>query len=239
MEKLFFIVLAAVIFTACKKTKDDATIPSLPPTIAKIKTYTAGANINTYTYDAQGRVLQISRNNGSKDEYEYTPGLVTRKIYNSAGIYQYSYLEELNIDGFTKRTTRSDLPGSEELYVYNTDKTMAKQIIMSNGNSTVFDYFWSNGNLDSTRIINGNGVLSYTQVSTFYTDKLNVLSDAAFGEQLWGKNSKNLQKSSMNRFPGGNTTTPGNFDYEYDAQGRVTKKISTSGNNIYITLYTY
>src|SRR5258705_14014141 len=75
MKKLLFILVAAASLTACKKNSVDA--PVTPGnTNNQIKTWASGANISTYTYDAQGRISKVTISDGSGYEYEYLPGIV-------------------------------------------------------------------------------------------------------------------------------------------------------------------
>ena len=239
MKKFFSILTVSLVFLACKKSSSDPNPVNPGAVNAKIKTQTTSSGMRTFSYDAQGRVTLITKSDGSKIEYTYSPGVMTRKYLDPGGVLQSTETEELNADGFSTRTTYSNNPNTEDLYFYNPDKTLAKMIIKNGANTTNFDYFWSNGNHDSTRLSNSSSVWQYTTITTFYTDKPNVLSDAAYGEQLWGKNSKNLSKSSFNRYPGGFETPESVNTYEFDEQGRVIKRTGTGNNNIYITLFTY
>ena len=238
MKKICLIFFIGA-FAACSKSHDNPAPASPPASLTRIKKQTSGGDISTYSYDSQGKAVKVENSDGSKKEYEYATGKVTRKYFTTAGVYQDSNIEELNADGYTVRSTRSSQPAWESVYTYNADKTLAKQISKSNS-VTVLDYFWNNGNLDSIRFSSQNGTWNYTHVMTYYTDKPNGLSDDIFGEQYWGKNSKNLLKSNVNHFPDGSSSVKYDFTYEFDNQGRVTKETSTSDNgNVYITLNTY
>jgi hypothetical protein len=238
MKKYLFVIFIPVVFAACSKSKND-NIQPVPPAAAKVKTENTGVNTKTYTYDAQGRQVKSESFSGSRWEYEYSPGNVTYKWFNNAGEHKNTYVEELNEQGFSKRTINVNSPALEDQYIYNADNSLAKMITKSNNMITgIFDSFWSNGNLDSVRILNGNGVWNYTTVNTYYNDKKNVLGDDAFGLALWGKNSKNLIKTSVIKFSDGTASTLVSYTYEFDAQGRVTKRTET-GNNTWVTHFTY
>ena len=245
MKRILFYFLAAVSFSACSKKGVDVSSPSAPspapsPAVSmKIKTQTIGTTVRTFTYDAQGRALKVDYGNGSKKEYEYAPGLVTRKYFNTSGIYQYSQVEELNTDGNSIRSTKVNQAGSEILYTYNPDKTLAKQIIKSTNSTFVFDYFWSNGNMDSVRYSSQAGTWYYTYVKTYFTDKPNVLSNAAFGEEYWGKSSNNLLKASIMYNPDGSTGVTETYSYEFDNHGRVIKQTLNESGNTSVTINTY
>ena len=240
MKKNLFILMASMsLFAACKKNANDVNQPTPGPgaTSAKVKTRSS-TGVTTYTYDANGRQLKSIQINGSGYEYEYLPGIINVKSLGAGGVYQYTDIYEMNTEGLCTRMTNSNNPAAEDLFLYNADKTLAKQIMHSNGNTIVIDYFYSNGNCDSTRYIN-NGNWQNTRFYTFYTDKSNVLSYVNTGEDFFGKVNKNLQKSEVYKYPNGTSGTTANNSYEYDALGRVTKKTTTFGNNIDISLYTY
>lgn len=238
MKKICLIFFIGA-FAACSKSHVNPTSTSLPTSLTRIKKQTSGGNVYTYWYNPQGKAVKVENSDGSRKEYEYAAGKVTRKYYNTAGVYQYSSIEELDVNGYTVRSTNSSQPAWETLFTYNADKTLAKIISQSNS-ITVKDYFWNNGNLDSIRFSSQNGTWNYTNVMTYYTDKPNGLSDDVFGEQYWGINSKNLLKSSVNHFPDGSSSIKNDYTYEFDSQSRVAKETITVDNgNIYITLNTY
>lgn len=238
MRKILLMSLTVLVLTSCSKSKEDAPGQVAPGT--RIKTRTTGSGITNYSYDAQGRIALITYANGDKHEYQYLPGKAITKEYDGNGLLERETIHELNADGYTTRATHSDLPGYEYLYFYNPDKTIAKQIAKNNSVTTmIFDYFWNNGNHDSTRYSNGNGVWNYTQVNTHYLDKSNSLADIFFGEELWGKDSKNLDKTTFNRNSDGSTSPVYTYTYEFDASGRVIKKTGSGNNNVSVTLFSY
>jgi len=236
--KTIYLILLIGVFVACNKSNDNLTQAQPPTSLTRIVKQTSGADISTFSYDASGKALKKENSNGSRKEYEYAGGKVMRKYYNTSGVYQYTITEELNAEGFSIHNTRSDQPW-ENVYEYNTDKTMAKQISKSSS-TIVNDYFWSNGNLDSVRSSSQNGVWQYTTIFTYYTDKPNLLSDDIYGEQYWGKNSKNLLKTEVNMFPNGSFSNMWTYTYEFDNQGRIIKQTTSGSNgNVEVTLNTY
>ena len=240
MKNLFLFLFVAIAVTACKKNSDDA--PQPPggggSSAIRIKSVTYSNGVEHLTYDAQGRIILDVDPDGSKEEYEYLPGIVNEKVYAINGDYKYSYKNELNSDGEVTRTTRSDFPANEELLYYNPDKSLTKRISKSNGFIQTTDYFYSNGNCDSLRF-SSNGQWNSTIVKTFYADKLNNISMENFGFLFYGKQDKNLQKSEEYKYPDGSSNGIETYVYEFDQQGRITKLTSTHNNNIYISLYTY
>jgi YD repeat-containing protein len=238
MKKLLFLLLATAGFVACKKSSVDAPVTPVSNE-TKVKTSTSGTTISTFYYDSKGRQLKIENSNGSKEEYEYLPGIINRKSYSTSGVFVFAYKYELNADGLVYRSTISNNPSYEELRQYNADKTLAKYLFKANGLTNSADYFYSNGNCDSVRFIGNDGKWSSTNIHTFYTDKINVLTDAITGEDFNGKDDKNMLKSDIYRYPDGTTNDMATYTYAYDAQGRVIKSTRTQGNDISINLISY
>jgi hypothetical protein len=238
MKILLISFSVAVLLTSCSKNNADAPVPAADNSIAKVKTWTSSYT-STYFYDAQGRLAKYENSNGSRVEQEYQPGIVIRKVYSNAGVFQYSYKNELNADGYLGRTTMSSNPNYEILYVYNPDKTLAKQISTISGSHQVIDYFYSNGNCDSMRFTGNNGNWSSTIAKTYYADKANVLTDANTGDNYYYKANKNMLKTELYKYPDGSTNELATYVYEYDAKGRVVKQTRTQDGNINIDLLTY
>ncbi len=239
MKKIFFLLFTAAGFMACKKSNTDAPV-NPGNSVAKIKTWTSGANVSTYNYDAQGRITSSINSNGSGYEYQYSNGTVLEKAFSAGHVLNKTYTLELNTDGNVIRRTDNNNPVLEELYIYNADKTLAKHIgHYAGGNTQVIDYFYKNGNCDSLRFTGNNGNWSLTIQKTYYTDKTNGISSENRGEFFWGKSSSNLLKSEVYKYPDGTTNTPGSYTYEFDANGRVVKITGTQGNNIDIEFITY
>ena len=138
MKIISFIFFAAGVLVTWTNSKKETPNPLSLSAVSKAKTYGSGNLFYNYAFDAQDRVVVITRRNGSKDEYEYSQGLVTGRIY-PGGVYQYSYIEQLEEDGNSKHITRRDLQDNGQLYFYKADKRIAKQISSQNGKSAVFD----------------------------------------------------------------------------------------------------
>ena len=100
------------------------------------------------------------------------------------------------------------------------------------------NFFYNNENCDSIRFM-ANGQHILTIVKEYYLDKPNALKDEAFGNPHYGKSSRNMIKTETYINPGNSPEPCTNFNYEYDSMGRVSKEITSKGNNISIGLYTY
>lgn len=234
---LFPVIILSAIFFSCKK---DTTNPPAGSagTVSKIKTETGDWGTTTHTYDAAGRVILSTYSNGGKVEYEYLPGKVNQKVFNQAGVYTMTYQFELNAEGLTGKETYSNNPQFTETRLYNSEKQLIKAVSFNGVNTQSIDYFYSNGNRDSLRF-NNNGNWTLTIKRTFYTDKSNNLDYVFFGKPFDGSQGKNLLKSEQYCYPDGSSLPLTTYQYEWNAEGKVTKQTITQGGNINIVYYTF
>lgn len=240
MKKQITIITAALslVLFSCKKSDTNPNPQGGGATSSKIKTWAGNSGISTYTYDAQGRCTEVLYSNGGKIAYEYQAGVVTVKAYNTANVLTSTSVYELNSEGLRIKETRPGNPLFAESTVYNSDKQPVKHITSNNGNTQVMDYFYSGGNYDSIRFTN-NGNWSSTIIKTYYSDKLNTLSNDEEGVSFYGKENKNLVKTEQYTYPDGTKNDISNYTYEFDAKGRVVKETRVQGGNINISYITH
>lgn len=223
--------------SACHKEVLDAPEMQLEET-SKVKTATYGNTVFTYTYDAQGRQLTCDNSDGIKRKYDYPIGSIKESVYKN-GMLQYFYKNDLNTEGLCFREIKSDAPGYEQLYEYNLDRTLNKVITKNNGSIIqVMNFFYNNQNCDSIRFL-ANGQHILTIVKDYYLDKPNALKNEVFGNPYYGKSSRNMIKTETYIDAGSLPDPCINFNYEFDVIGRVSKEITSKGNNTSIGLYTY
>lgn len=240
MKKKLFTTAAfiAVIFISCKKS-DQVDNPSANVSLeGRIKTWAGGSGITTYTFDSQGRCKAEEQSSGTKSVYEYQPGKVLQKIYNASNSLTSEYDYELGPDGYVAKETRPGFPTFSSTRIYNNDKQLVKIVSFINGSNQVIDYFYSNGNCDSSRF-STNGIWNSSIVYTYYPDQLNSIGNSAQGVSFYGVSSKNLLKSEQYTYPDGTKLEMTVFTYEYDAKGRAVKYTGTRGGNINIEYITY
>jgi len=240
MKHSFFLLIAfAIIAGSCSKNNDTVS-PGGPGisggSTARLKTSSDDYGTTTYEHDSKGRVVKETYPNGGHDEYIYTANTVTINEYGPGNNLVAVGTYELNADGLTTKKSWSDTPNGFTEYLYNPDKTTSKKISTYNGNTSVFDYFYTNGNLDSTRI-KYNGTWNSTIIPSYY-DKADGLGEDIFGVTFYGKTNKKLLKSEFTRTKDGDEYTF-NYTYDFDSNGRVIKRTSQNGQNINITYYTY
>jgi len=230
-------LLSGIILISCSK-KD--TTPNADPgnTTDRIKSETGDWGTSSYKYDGSGRQITTDYSNGSKRTYEYGAGTVTEKYYNSSAVLTQTYVFELNSDGLVAKETMPGVPGFQVTNIYNSDKTLAKSVTLQNGVSNSIDYFYSNGNCDSSRH-STNGTWSLTIKNTYYTNKANAFALQNYGLSFFGKDDNNLQKTEQYTYPDGSALDMTTWTYEFDGQGRPVKQTSVRGANMEIIYVAY
>lgn len=240
MKKVLFVSIIALSFMACGKKDVDAPTPAPAATNALVKKMTESLSVSNYEYDAQGRLSKIFRSSGIKTEYTYAANLITQTTYKANGDFDFAYKYELDAKGKAVKTTLSSNANYTVVHVYNSEGYLIKHIDNINGQSSGADYFYSNGNLDSIRYINGSNNWYMTRKKTYYTNQSNVLGDESnYGNFFGGKQNKNLLKSDLYISADGLSTNLTNYSYEFDAQGRVNKLTTTHDANLNIYYYEY
>lgn len=238
MKKYFLLpVIFAVTLYSCKKS--DNTTPNIPAdNSSKIKTWAGSTYATEYSYDSYGRCTQELYSNGAKSTFDYNAGEVVRKHFTSAGVNDATYVFQIGADGVAVKETRPQYPTYSTVSIYNTEKQLVKQITTNNGITYGFDSFFSNGNCDSTRF-NNNGTWSSSVIYTYFTDKINSLSNETQGTSFYGKDSKNLLKTEIYKYPDGSNNGLITYSYEFDAMGRATKSTESHNGNLSIDYITY
>ncbi|HEX2631136.1 MAG TPA: hypothetical protein VHM26_19110 [Chitinophagaceae bacterium] len=238
MKHSFSLLLIAFVILAgsCSKNNDSPAPGNTGSNSARVKTYVGSWSQQSYEYDSKGRIVKESWATGEHEDYVWNnDNTITRTEYASDNSVVSVGTFELNADGLITKKTYSN---NDEVvvYFYNPDKTIAKRTNTNNGNTGVIDYFYTNGNFDSSRY-SYNGTWNSTYTATYY-DKTDVLSDENFGFVFYGKSNKKLIKSEKTHYSN-NVDIMWNYTYEFDGQGRVTKRTSTQDQDVYIDLYTY
>lgn len=237
MKKGLFILLGLGVLSACSKEASEYLSVLQEPT-SRVKTATYDTRVFSYTYDARGRQLTCDNSNGIKRIYAYAIGSIKESVYTN-GVFEYFYKKDLDADSLCVQETKSNDPTYEQLYEYNSDRTLAK-IITKKSRTTIqlIDFFYSNGNCDSIRF-NQNGQWNTTIIKTYYTEQVNVFGNEVFGNEYYGKSNRNMLRSETIVYPGSLSDPRTNFTYDYDGMGRVIKEISSKENNINNGMYTY
>jgi YD repeat-containing protein len=239
MKKILFILLAAMsFFPSCKKNSDNTPPPPGPGNFIRVKTSVSAYESLKFSYDNAGRLIERISNGTTKVTYEYPSGKVIQKVFTPGGVLSDTWTFTLDANGLSTQRTYDQDAAYLETTLYNSDKQIVKTITQGSGYTEGADYFYSNGNLDSCRF-SSNGAWTFTSRYTYYTDKPNVMDPENYGEAHFGKGSKNLYKTFQYVYPDGTITEITNVSYEYDAKGRVIKRISQKGANTGFINYTY
>ncbi len=242
-KSLIILSLLAFIFAiSCKK---DKTTPQ-----PKVKTKTEGGITQTYTYDAQGRQLQIFYNTLSlHDTVIYRTDSILFLSVSSTGVLTQSFAMPVNSLGLVTGYASSLF--SSESYAYNSDKYRILTNTNSLFSSTKDTAYISNGNV-IRNISTTNSSFTTTQEVHDYTfsDKSNSISNEAFGLQYKGKSNQQLINTEIATSTtiscpapscGSPTTRTYNYTYEFDSNGWVTKRTITDvgASTSTVTSYTY
>ncbi len=232
--------LASFALLSCNKEKIEGPVNNQAQTgsVSRIKTWSNTSGQKTYLYDNSGKLTEVQSNTGSKVTYEYSPGKITHKQFTMGGANDFTAVYDLNEAGLVVTEKRPSKPDFTATFIYNEQKQPVKTIYNTNGIINTRDFFYNNGNCDSIRI-SESGNWDYTLRFTHYTDKVNHLSNEAYGYPFFGKESKNLVKSVQFLYANGSSSDITSINYEYDSNGRPVKETRSEGVNIFINYISY
>lgn len=238
-HSLWLLIAAVGLLISCSKNNGNTPGDPTPPAGSiKIKTFTGDYGNTNYAYDDQGRLVSRVFPNGAKDEYDYsTPNKIINKYYFPDGSLEGTCDIDLNAAGLAIKKVYSD--GGPNLYTfdYDADKNLTKRTVVNNNGTTVIDYFYTNGSLDSSRYkINGDHY--YSTYFTYYTNKTDVLNSDSHGQGYDGYFGKYLLKKEETHYADGDQKI-WEYSYEFDSKGRVSKRTIKNGQNQDVGLYTY
>ena len=204
---------------------------------------------NSYSYDALGRVTEVSMN-GKILKYEYdndgnrskliTPeGEIVNYKYNRVNqnseilindnkviTYSYNSLNRVNTEEFSN--------GSRRIYSYNNNGGLLRiQHLDSNGNeiysqNNIFD---GTGKLISKETIDGTISYSYDKIGQLISaisSNQEIFSYDSSGNRLLTLHTNNWAYNNRNQL-----TEVGNISLTYDANGNTIAKSDTSGDTTY------
>jgi hypothetical protein len=228
MQKTLFLLFAVcTLAIACKKSK---TAPNDEP-VHRVKTITnSGGGVSLYEYDSEGRISKTTEASG-RWEYTYSSNLATENVYNSTGTLTTTNHHELNANGLVVKTTFV-LPAFPDYSTctYNSSKMITEEQAHSGATIVKYMYYYTGTRLDSVRLIN-NGQLTRRQLYE-YSDTNNTVSNQHTGFAMFGRQSpKALRKLTYYYYNASGVlinTQINNYNYELDAQGRITREMMNS-----------
>lgn len=228
VKKIITIILIAFSISCSKDEPQTIVQPEPVAVIPKVKTFTIGTSLFTHTYDASGRLLTRISSDGNKDEYSYANNTVTYKYFQS-NVQQSTYVYDLNADGLKIKSLRT-FPATgnyQTVYSYNANKQLATLV---NSNSldtkiTTKTFFYEGKNLEHTEQTFSYNLDNWKMYYTYFTDKTNTFGNKNKGYLFDNEEqSENVVKTFTAVFSPTNTQVD-TYTYEYDTQGRISKRI--------------
>ncbi len=236
MKKILLAVIVIIVLTACKKNEPISQNPS----IAKVKTFTIGGDVVNYSYDNQGRIVsRISPAGNWKSEFTYSGNTATENYYVGATLST-TKLYDLNVNGLVTKESYL-FPATavpyKVMYSYGADNRLLLGRLSNNSinnNGTVETYFYTGNILDSTQTTFIQNLDIYRYRYTYYTDKENTIANKNQGFLFWSERERMPLKKQTSAFTtnGFTNTQVDDFTYNFDTQGRITKRtITTVGSS--------
>src|SRR4030095_5307043 len=243
ISKFLILCLFASLFFACEKSDDVTPVDPPVPGIPKIKEVfeIPDSSLSTYTYDAQGRVIEENYSDGGYTKYTYIDGYATETWYDGEGVLKGLFNYTLDLNG---RCTSYN--SSQYIYEYNVEYSEDNRInhlLATFPDGTKYDesfYSYEGGNLvkdSSYRYTNDSWtVITYE----YYTNINSTIGNKNFGILFWGEDNKNpykkrtiIRSSNYNQYD--------NYGIPIlNEDGYISQKYVTSGNNFsYLQEFTY
>lgn len=241
---MLFSLLSGMAIGGCQKDDENSENDSKKPSVAvsRIALITIydeeGVTTKSYQYDKNGLMTyEQVRRNGKDHESTSVAYSDHKAIITHSYLYDREWTRELtcslNDMGLVTSITykSSDGDGDKETFAadYNKDGYLAKLFQTYYDGATKETFFTvEDGNVIRKEIRGSNEVIIET--SSFYTDKTNTIGCENTGFVIYGRQSKNLIKSSTHH------NKEVTYTYEFDSKNRVTKQLCSDGS---YTEYTY
>ena len=242
MKTKFAVVLVTlfVVISACKKTSVFSG--------SKVKTMAnfspgSGGYIQTYTYNANGTVSTMVRNDGIKMIVYYQGDTVTVATVNGLGQTTSATEYILNTSGWAD-TSQGQLVAQHNSNSYQYDanghltqlKTFVNHILTAQDNYTIN----SAKNNTYTQHINSSGVSTYDYY-VFASSNANTIGVQNTGQYYLGVSSTNLIQTDVQLNQNLDTTDIVSYRYRYDGSSNVDTMVSyhRNGNLKDSVIYTY
>ncbi|MFZ9388224.1 MAG: hypothetical protein ACO25B_10110 [Chitinophagaceae bacterium] len=233
---LSILVLGTLItWYSCSKEQVKPGSVNQPPENSRIKTKTMNGIVQTFTYNNEGRLLQVTKAGKATPDYLYTynGNTILMKRYKDDGSLLEDVTMTLNAQGLVEDYQNALQPGDDFKYAYDDKSRMIKISRFHNGqldNTTRFTY--KDGNMVSDSTISANGTLNNTREYEYYTGVISTIQSEHFGESFWGKESLNPPKKIYYKSNNGSVTSIQEIQpYGQDSQGRISKKVMYSSGS--------
>jgi hypothetical protein len=227
---LIMAVVFAAIIASCKK--DEA-----PKQTCRIITATqviSGMNSTfNLTYNSEGKLSSVTE--GKQTSVYVYGGNTVIVNTTSDGLFYSKRIITLNTNGLASNSkTENDITGSDWdniSYEYNGTEIIKSTFTVSAGGApTIETYKWSGGNMVSLTSGSTSTILEY------FTDKPSQSGDYFYFTQLIAGYNVLKAKNALKSISTGSDIT--NFDYNFDADGKITSFVCTGGSS-YTQTYQY
>jgi hypothetical protein len=243
--KQFKLILSSLfvllVVNSCKKQNTAAPVVDNSPKLAKIE-YVGSNNVVTYTYNADGRLIE-NKNNYYTEKTDYASGTpVVTGYITATGVKDYS-ISGITLNG-GKITNYSyylhDAQG--QTYgpvVYSFEYDANGFQVKGVGSSHEYLTEVTNRNMTKQSIRNKTtGLTDRTYIFEFYTDKPNKLNlnffEVWYGQIMFDKNLMGAKNSNLFKkitYTSGSRTEVTDFTYVTNADGYVTEYTTSKSVN--------
>lgn len=197
----FFAMLLTILFiSGCKK--ENTSIPVFDSATTRIKTASNSLTgiTETYTYDADGRVVQIQLSDGRKTTYTYMGDTIIETHFNMAGTIETS--EQMLLDSFGLVTNSVTFDSTQSIVAFHqytfdsegqkTQQTNYNASYVQNGQ---INFHWNGGNMYQTEIFDSTGTNRLYDTYIWYYDPAGTsIGNINKGQKFWGADSKYLKR---------------------------------------------
>jgi antitoxin component YwqK of YwqJK toxin-antitoxin module len=245
MKHLFLLMAAAVLFTACKKSKEEASQPAFAKNLTELSL--SNGAYTKFSYSSSGRVADAV-GKFTTTFYQYQPSFMLKHTYLSSGnVYEFKNAVKnaagriTSVDRFYNGTLQSKLKFSYNAEGYLTNFIWERLDIVSKAEC---NYFYQDGNLVKLEDY-GNGKLEGSFLYEYDLSKQNPFkldwyefSQIGFiVDDQFGKMSRNLVKKEIQLDKDGNLYKQSEFNFTLNAEGYPTSMEEIRGLNK--TMFTF
>ncbi len=245
---LFFTLLVLLGAWGCKK---ETTAPIVPPVTEapapKVKTIVHNLGIigyiDTFRYDATGRLISRTTSDGYTHSISYTSGMAIDSYYSSSGFVLGTETYFLNADQRADSLKKIYLGATTYVkYTYDSEGHLTVQKSLDDTHAVTFidNFIWENDN--NTEVYRTSSTSQFISHTVNYYDDThkNTIGNQNTGRNFFGVDSKNSVVSQYYT-SSSSTLSIYNFVNTYDAQERMAQFIiyNNSGSMNSSGVYTY
>ncbi|MFN8252325.1 MAG: hypothetical protein U0V75_10620 [Ferruginibacter sp.] len=202
MKRICFLILAVSVFTSCKKEKAPSSLQQPAAEMKMVRAdqqnSTGSTEMETYVYDAKGRLSEW-RNNNFLYVFDYSiPGKITaaEKDLNS-GNPEWNFDCDVNGKGFITSIKIKYPDGvlyGTYTFIYNADDYVTERAYKpASGNGFTMQYSIADGNVTGFKQVQAGTGIIYNGSYTYFGNLRNTFNynyASYFPSDLFGKNCK-------------------------------------------------